>query len=147
MQHNYITLRGYACLILQEDNKVLLLKRQNTGFSDNTWALPGGTLEDCETIDQCLIREIKEEININLNMQDLNLVHLVLHQENNNIVKIGYYFTTKCYTGILNNNEPHKHSDLQWFNLDNLPESVSTYTKHALSSFKNNKRCSIVDLV
>ena len=37
-------------LILTEGSKVLLLRRANTGFADGSWSLPGGSLENGETL-------------------------------------------------------------------------------------------------
>lgn len=47
---------------LMKDDKlnVLLIKRQNEPFKDQ-WALPGGFIEETETLEQCVEREIEEE--------------------------------------------------------------------------------------
>jgi len=135
---------GYACLILEKDNKIILLKRQNTGFSDGYWALPGGTHETCETFEQTLIREIKEEINIIVKSEDLTLTSILLHPKPDNAKfeapeKFGFYFATNSWTGDLNNNEPDKHSDMQWFAIDDLPAKTTEYTKNAVAKYLQSK--------
>jgi 8-oxo-dGTP diphosphatase len=47
---------------LMEDEKlnVLLIKRKNDPFK-GYWALPGGFIEETETLEKCVEREIKEE--------------------------------------------------------------------------------------
>ena len=47
------------CLIVR-DNKLVLCKHINKNF----YFLPGGGLEECETIDQGIKRELKEELGI-----------------------------------------------------------------------------------
>ena len=53
-----------AYLILIEDSKILLQRRQNTGYEDGNYSIPAGHLEDTESVTDCLIREIKEEMDL-----------------------------------------------------------------------------------
>ena len=50
-------------MIKNEDvkKKILLSKRKNTGYKDGEYELPGGHLEENETIQECAIRETIEE--------------------------------------------------------------------------------------
>ena len=49
--------------IIIRDNKILLIKRFNNG--EKYWVVPGGGVEDKETDEQALIREVIEETSIN----------------------------------------------------------------------------------
>ena len=53
-------------LILIEDDKILLQRRFNTGYKDGNYSLPAGHLDDNESITQALVREVKEEIDLDL---------------------------------------------------------------------------------
>ncbi len=55
--------------ILIEGGKILLIKQKLN--EQQNWSLPGGALEYGETIEQCLIREMKEETGINIVVKDL----------------------------------------------------------------------------
>ena len=54
-----------GCLRKSENGKheILLIKRKNEPYKD-CWALPGGFMEMNETLEQCAVRELKEETGI-----------------------------------------------------------------------------------
>ena len=53
--------------IIQNENKILATKRGYGEFI-NMWEFPGGKIESGETKEQALVREIKEELNIEINV-------------------------------------------------------------------------------
>lgn len=48
------------CVVVNARSEVLLIRRGNEPYRD-CWALPGGFMEMDETIEQCAVRELKEE--------------------------------------------------------------------------------------
>ena len=56
---------GLAILIVNENNEILLGLR-NSELGKNTWAPPGGKLDKFESFEDCIIRETKEETNLDL---------------------------------------------------------------------------------
>jgi len=61
------SIRPAASVVLIKNKEILMLKR-----ADNlNWTLPGGTLEYNESLTSCLLREIKEECNLDINIIDL----------------------------------------------------------------------------
>lgn len=51
--------------IILKDHKILLIKRSNyTPIYAGYWACPGGRAESGETAEQNVIREVKEEVNL-----------------------------------------------------------------------------------
>jgi 8-oxo-dGTP diphosphatase len=52
-----------AAIILNKD-KVLIAQREEGSNMEFRWEFPGGKLEDGETPEQCLVREIKEELDM-----------------------------------------------------------------------------------
>jgi mutator protein MutT len=123
-------------IILIKDNKIFLLKRDNTGYDDGKYAFPGGHLEGNETLRQAAIREAYEEIGITIKEEDLhfiNLTHLVTNSE-----RIHIAFLAKKWTGKPINNEQHKASDAQWFDIDDLPNTLNEISKDLIKAYKNN---------
>jgi 8-oxo-dGTP pyrophosphatase MutT (NUDIX family) len=58
--HAKIISTGAAALIRDERSRVLLIKRRDFGV----WGLPGGSQEIGESIDQTIVREVREEVGL-----------------------------------------------------------------------------------
>ena len=126
-------------LVLSKDNKVLLLRRFNTGYEDGNYSLVAWHVELGETFTQCIIREAEEEAGILLKPEYLKVVH-VMHvnsgtTENNE--RVGVFFIAEKWDGEITNKEPHKCDDLSWFDVDKLPDNVIPYIKQALEEITN----------
>ena len=52
--------------LIDDENKILIGKRPVGKVFENLWEFPGGKVKKNETVEQALIRETKEEINIDL---------------------------------------------------------------------------------
>lgn len=65
MTHAPTDLPNAASVALVRDGKVLLIKRAYDPYK-GLWTLPGGRLEPGESIEQCAIREIAEEIGVTI---------------------------------------------------------------------------------
>lgn len=53
--------------IIFKGNKALLIYRERDG--EQYYVFPGGKIEDGETMEQCIIRECKEELGITINVK------------------------------------------------------------------------------
>lgn len=138
------TLPAYVGIILKQDNQVLLVKRCNSDWASERWNFPGGLLEDGETLLQAAVRETREETGVIVEAQDFTLVH-VLHVQaggTNTRTIIGFYFIATKWRGTPINNEPDKHSDIGWFDVENLPTTTTEHARQALNGLFNNIRYS-----
>ena len=52
--------------LIDDENKILIGKRPAGKVFENLWEFPGGKIEEGETVDLALEREIKEELNIDI---------------------------------------------------------------------------------
>ncbi len=126
-------------LTLIKGNKILLLRRYNTGYEDGNYSMIAGHVDPGETFTQCIIREAEEEAGILLKPKDLEVVH-VMHRnsgtsENNERVDV--FFIAEKWDGEITNKEPHKCDDLSWFDLDNIPENIIPYIKQVIEGIRN----------
>lgn len=120
-----------ARLILENEGKLLLLEqiRENGG----NYTLVGGTVNKEEFARKSLIREAKEEADIVLLEQDLELVH-VLHKRSNKEHRINLYFKANQFLGSVRNVEQHKFRNIHWYDKDCLPENITDTAKQALNN-------------
>lgn len=112
-------------LVLNPQNQVLLLKRKSFDF----WESVGGTWENGETLEECIIREAQEEANIKIIVQK-ELFYEEIETRNHRF----FAFCHQCLwdSGTVKNNEPEEFESIEWFNLDALPENISPYTQKAI---------------
>lgn len=64
-------------LIINSKNEILL------GYFNNNYQFPGGHLEEGETVEECLIREIKEETGMVMKKELLKLFMIINHLSKN----------------------------------------------------------------
>lgn len=125
---NVASLRAATMLIVKnKEGKILLLKRSGTGWMDGQWGLPGGKVDHGETMKQAAVREAKEEIGIAIELDDLELA-LLGHNLSDGNYWMHAIFIVKKYKGKVVNAEPHMHSEIEWFDIDKLPEPTITTT-------------------
>ena len=60
----------YALLLNDEKNKVLMVCNKD---NNDSWTLPGGAVEDNETLEQAIIREVEEETGLTVKIKMLYL--------------------------------------------------------------------------
>lgn len=119
-----------------ENNKeeILLSLRQNTGYRDGYYDLPGGHVDENEDLFFAMIREAKEEIGIDIFREDMKMVH-IYHHFRKNMLK--FVFSVNKYDGILINNEPEKCKELKWFEVEKLPENIIPKIREEILNVEN----------
>ncbi len=60
-----------ACALIDPDNRILLAQRPEGKSMAGFWEFPGGKLEENETPEDCLIRELAEELGITVKKECL----------------------------------------------------------------------------
>lgn len=99
-------------IYLEKDNKYLMLHRnkKEKDLNKDKWIGVGGHIEENETIEQCIIREVKEETGLDL--LDYKLCGEVLF-DIDGFIEIMYVFTSNNFKGeLIECNE----GTLEWIN-------------------------------
>ena len=126
--------------------KILMHRRQNTGYQDGKLDIAAsGHVDDGETATAALIRECKEEIGIDVQINALKFVHLS-HRISGRIY-YDIYFSVDNFTGEPSIMEPEKCSELIWCNIDKLPDDVIECRKLVINECrKMNQYSEIVEI-
>ena len=127
-----LTMRG---IVKNSNDEILILRRHpKSRTNPHKWELPGGKVDPGEFFDEALVREIKEETN--LDISDLEVFNAV-----DDIQPGKHYITIQLiankFSGELINLEPNKHDQWKWFRLDNLPTNLYTPTKEFIQAYLN----------
>ncbi|MFH1785446.1 MAG: (deoxy)nucleoside triphosphate pyrophosphohydrolase [Candidatus Micrarchaeota archaeon] len=102
--------------IIKKDNKILIVQRKtNCKREPNKWEFPGGKIEIGERPEQCLIREIKEELDLDIVVGELFGESSKKYEDEE--IGISYYFAK-----LKNNNKPKliECQDVRWVLLEEL---------------------------
>ena len=67
--------------LVNEKNEVLISLRRHKKEFDGYWEYPGGKVEEGETIEQGIIREVKEEINLEISKNCIAPLTFAVNQE------------------------------------------------------------------
>jgi mutator protein MutT len=78
-----------AALIFR-DGKLLITQRRAGDHLGELWEFPGGKRESNETFEQCLVREIREELDVEISVGEL--FEDVTHAYPEKIVRLKFFF-------------------------------------------------------
>lgn len=130
----FIEPRSGAGAAIVDGAKILLIKRVKDPEASH-WGLPGGKIDLFETAEAAIIREVKEEIGIDLKEPFLLCISDLIDEE------IGYHWLSPIYlfteySGMPMIMEPEKHLGLGWFDIDALPNPVTKAVVDAITALK-----------
>jgi len=109
------------CIIFDKSEghlNILLVERKNDPFK-GMWALPGGFIEEDETVDYGAHRELKEETGLELEMEQFRAYSEPDRDPRGRIITIAFLAITEKA-----NQEPKAGDDaknVKWFSISELP--------------------------
>lgn len=106
------TIEVVAAII--EDDKKIFITRRGYGEFENMWEFPGGKIEHGETKEEALIREIKEELELDINIT--KFLTTVDYDYPN------FHLTMHCFICNIcgGNLQLNAHNDVKWASLEEL---------------------------
>lgn len=123
LKHKFVLLQdGAAAIIVNENGQILLQSRAD----NERWGLPGGCQELGERFEDTVIREIKEETNLDIKEENLELIAIVSGNSRRNeypngdvVINNTALYCVRNYSGNLKWDSESK--SMKFFDLDNLP--------------------------
>jgi 8-oxo-dGTP diphosphatase len=103
-----------AAAIIARNGRVFIAKRRPPGRMPGMWEFPGGKIESGETPEQCLARELREELDIDAAVGDLVGTHR--HAYDFYTVNLLVYRAT-IVDGTITLND---HADMAWASAEEL---------------------------
>lgn len=94
--------------VIERDGRILIARRKHP-FMGHGWEFPGGKLEENETLEECLKREIREELGIDITVG--TLISSRKHVLNCQSAIILYAYHAKYVSGEMVLND---HDEVQW---------------------------------
>jgi 8-oxo-dGTP diphosphatase len=128
---------GVGAFILNDTGEVLLMRRGPGSKSEVcAWALPGGRVEFNETLRDAVMRETREELGIELDIdgQLPAFDHILPDESQHWITSI---FTARVSSGEPAIQETEKCDEIGWFPLDALPSPIARMSQGVFDTFLN----------
>lgn len=108
-----------ALVLLDQDKRILISERPKGKFMQGFWEFPGGKLEKGENPEICLIREIKEEIGVDLENFCFSPLIFTLNEYENFDVLLLLYICRE-WEGIVS---PKENQNIKWVFVNKLFDS------------------------
>jgi len=122
-----------ACVVLNKKNQILLVKR-GVEPQKGKWCLPGGFTELGESLQECCLRELFEETNLNGRIERIVNSYLSSSTEYDSVIVTGFLIKD-----IKNTPKPGDDAEeLAYFDLDNLPEIAFSAHDNIINQIKIN---------
>jgi len=112
--------------IIVKDDYILLLRK------GSYWTRPGGRVEEGESIEDALKREIHEEAGIDVKIERLLEVQ---NFSDKGLFWTAYSFLATYVSGEARNMEPEKHDEMRWFNINAIPDNTKDYVRESIRTY------------
>lgn len=109
----------------------LLLGRHRRG----TWELPGGTVEPGESLQETVVRELREETGIDARPADVRLLGTLLDHVDG-VVRVTVAARVTAWRGEAGDQPGERVGDWRWFPLDRLPENLFVCSAQGLTAWR-----------
>jgi 8-oxo-dGTP diphosphatase len=118
-------------LVVRKDGKILLGKRKTLPLG---WGVPGGKVNFGERLEECALRELAEEVGIDVkNLKIVTATNDIHYEMNEHFVTI--IMTADYVSGEVVVKEPEKCEKWEWFDWNDIPENLSS----CVASLKKQK--------
>lgn len=103
-----------TCAIIEHNEKILVVQRSEFMKLPLKWEFPGGKIENNESEEACIKREIKEELNIEIEL--ISRLSPVIYKYPSFEIKL-IPFIAKYINGVINLSE---HRQFDWLSKEEL---------------------------
>jgi 8-oxo-dGTP diphosphatase len=128
---------GVGVLLVDPCRGVLLTLRKRAPEAGR-WSIVGGKVDFLERLEQCALREAREEAGVEVELVRLLCVtDHVLPDEEQHWVAPAYL--GRIVSGEARNCEPDKTREVRWFELESVPENLTLTAKNAIKAYLSQR--------
>ena len=133
--HHPILLVGAAVLVVDEQDRLLMMKRSDIG----SWGIPGGATEPGEVVENAARREALEETNLEIGEMSLFGVFsgpefYFKYPNGDEVYNVTIVYASRDWHGQVKLND--EHTEWGWFLTYEIPEDLSPPIKPIIERFK-----------
>jgi 8-oxo-dGTP diphosphatase len=107
-------MKKVAAAIIKDKNRLLIAKRHSKDPLAGKWEFPGGKLELGETPEECLVREIREELRIEVEIGDFYDDNV--HGPKDQAIHLLFYWAQVMNGEVI----PVVHDEIKWITMNEL---------------------------
>jgi 8-oxo-dGTP diphosphatase len=107
-----------AAIVVDSQHRILMAQRADWQHQGGKWEFPGGKIESGETHMQALARELKEEVDVQIEQQACELFKAVHHDYSDKQVSL-YFYLVEGFSGTAKGLEGQP---VMWVNAQTLPQ-------------------------
>lgn len=116
-------------ILIVRGGRILLTERAGNIYLSGHWAIPGGKVDDGETVTQAALREVGEEVGLTLDPAALQFIGVTHHRPPHGDSRVGFGFLAEIDDSAEPCNlKPDKCASLAWHDPSHLPEPTMPYT-------------------
>ena len=135
--HRPLLMVGAAILVVDAQNRLLLLKRSDSG----RWGPPGGSTEPGERVEEAAKRETLEETGLEIGEMMLFNVFsgpelYYKYPNGDEVYNVTIVYLARDWRGVVTIN--HEHTEFRWFAPADIPENISPPIIPVIEQFKRS---------
>jgi ADP-ribose pyrophosphatase YjhB (NUDIX family) len=124
---------GVGVLLIDQNGRALLTLRKLPPEAD-CWSILGGKLDFLEPLQQCAIREAREEAGVEV------VIDRLLCVTDHRLPNEGQHWVSPAFLGRIlsgeaRNCEPDRTREVRWFSLDQLPPNLTMTARNAIQAY------------
>lgn len=133
--HRPILMVGAAILVLDEQNRLLMMRRSDIGC----WGIPGGATEPGEVVEEAAKRETVEEVNLQVGEMSLFGVFsgpdlYYKYPNGDEVYNVTIVYLSRDWHGEIKLNG--EHTGWNWYPVNKIPEDLSPPIRPVIEKFK-----------
>jgi 8-oxo-dGTP diphosphatase len=121
-------------MLFLRGEKILLIRRFQTGYMDGYYSLPAGHLDGNEPVSLAAVREAHEEIGVRIDPGQIHFAGVFHRFEGDE--RVDFFVHVRSWNGEPVIAEPEKCDEIRWSDMHELPGNIIPYIRQAIGNFK-----------